>query len=42
MIFKAGNGAEIIDKIMIKEDEALREYPFINHALVLIKSKYSF
>lgn len=39
MIFKAGNGAQIIDKIMINEDEALREYPFINHALVIVKSE---
>ena len=37
MIFRAANGAEIIEKIDIAENEALRKYPTINHALVIVK-----
>ena len=37
MIFRASNGAEILDKIEIDEEEALIQYPSINHALVIVK-----
>mgnify|MGYP003537105884 FL=1 len=32
MIFKAKNGAEIIEKIAVSEEEALERFPDINHA----------
>ena len=37
MIFKAKNGAEIIEKIVVSEEEALVRFPDINHALVVVK-----
>ena len=37
MIFRASNGTEILDKIEIDEEEALIQYPSINHALVIVK-----
>lgn len=37
MNFKAKNGAEIIEKITISEDEALQKFPDINHVLVIVK-----
>ncbi len=37
LIFKAKNGAEIIEKINISEMDALEKYPEINHALVIVK-----
>lgn len=37
MIFKAANGAEIIERINIDEFEALKKYPTINHALVIVR-----
>ena len=37
MIFKAKNGAEIIEKLNISEDEALQSLPNLNHALVIVK-----
>lgn len=37
MIFRASNGAEILDKIEIDEEKALIQYPSINHALVIVK-----
>ena len=37
MIFRASNGVEILDKIEIDEEEALIQYPSINHALVIVK-----
>ena len=37
MIFKAKNGAEIIEKIAVSEEEALVRFPDINHALVVVK-----
>lgn len=37
MIFKAASGAEIIEKIEVEELNALKEYPLINHALVIVK-----
>ena len=38
MIFKATNGAEILEKIEISEAEAMQSfYPALNHALVLVK-----
>lgn len=38
MIFKATNGAEILEKIEISEAEAMqRFYPTLNHALVIVK-----
>ena len=37
MIFRASNGAEILDKIEIDEEEALIQYSSINHALVIVK-----
>ena len=37
MIFKAKNGAEIIEKIVVSEEEALERFPDINHALVVVK-----
>ena len=37
MIFKAKNGAEIIEKIAVSEKEALVRFPDINHALVVVK-----
>lgn len=38
MIFKASNGAEIIEKIEVDENEALSVYPDTNHALVIVKT----
>jgi 8-oxo-dGTP diphosphatase len=37
MIFKARNGAEIIEKINIDEENAVRRFPALNHALVVVK-----
>ena len=37
MIFKAKNGAEIIEKINIDENEALGKFTNLNHALVVVK-----
>ena len=37
MIFKAKNGAEIIEKINIDENEAIGKYANLNHALVVVK-----
>lgn len=37
MIFRAKNGAEIIERIQIDEDEALNKYPAISHALIIVK-----
>lgn len=38
MIFKATNGAEILEKIEISEAEAMQSfYPALNHALVIVK-----
>ena len=37
MIFKAANGAEIIEIIEIDEKEAINKYPATNHALVVVK-----
>ena len=37
MIFRASNGAEILERISVDEDEAIRKYPLINHALVIVK-----
>lgn len=37
MIFKAKNGAEIIEKLNISEDEAIQTLPNLNHALVIVK-----
>lgn len=37
MIFRAGNGAEIIERIQIDEAEAVYKYPAVNHALVIVK-----
>ena len=38
MIFKATNGAEILEKIEISEAEAMQSfYPTLNHALVIVK-----
>lgn len=37
MIFKAKNGAEIIEKIVVSEEESLERFPDINHALVVVK-----
>ena len=37
MIFKAKNGAEIIEKIVVSEEEALERFPDISHALVVVK-----
>ena len=37
MIFKAKNGAEIIEKLNIREDEAIQTLPSLNHALVIAK-----
>lgn len=37
MIFKAKNGAQIIEKLNISEDEALQTLPNLNHALVIVK-----
>ena len=37
MIFRAKNGAEIIEKIAVSEEEALVRFPDINHALVVVK-----
>lgn len=38
MIFKATNGAEILEKIEISEVEAMQIfYPALNHALVIVK-----
>lgn len=37
MIFKAKNGAEIIEKLNISENEAIQTLPGLNHALVIVK-----
>lgn len=37
MIFRAGNGAEILERIQIDEAEAMYQYPAVNHALVIVK-----
>ena len=37
MIFKASNGAEIIEINKVDELDALNIYPEINHALVVVK-----
>ena len=37
MIFKAKNGAEIIEKINIDENEAIGKFANLNHALVIVK-----
>lgn len=37
MIFKAKNGAEIVERIYENEDEVLDKYVNFNHALVLVK-----
>lgn len=37
MIFRASNGAEILERIIVDENEAIRRYPMINHALVIVK-----
>ncbi len=37
MVFKAKNGAEIIEKIDIDEGEAIRKFPNLNHVLVIVK-----
>lgn len=37
MIFKAGNGAEIIEKINIDENETAGRFVNLNHALVIVK-----
>lgn len=37
MIFRAKNGAEIIEKINIDENEAIGKFDYLNHALVVVK-----
>jgi 8-oxo-dGTP diphosphatase len=37
MIFRAKNGAEIIEKIDVSEDKAIKIFPSLNHALVIVK-----
>lgn len=37
MIFKAKNGAQIIEKLNISEQEAIQTLPTLNHALVIVK-----
>ena len=37
MIFKAKNGAEIIEKINISENEAIKRFSELNHVLVIVK-----
>jgi len=37
MIFRAANGAEIIEKIDMDENEAVGKFPNLNHALVIVK-----
>ena len=37
MIFRAKNGAKIIEKIQIDESEAMKKYTSINHVLAIIK-----
>ena len=37
MIFRAKNGAKIIEKIQIDESEAMKKYTSINHVLASIK-----
>ena len=37
MIFKATNGSEIIEKINIKENEALEKFAELNHVLLIVK-----
>ena len=37
MIFKPKNGAQIIEKLNISEDEAIQTLPNLNHALVIVK-----
>ncbi len=37
MLFEAKNGAKILEKIQISEDEAIEKFPDLNHALVVVK-----
>lgn len=37
MVFKAKNGAEIVDRIYVGENEAIGKYAKLNHALVIVK-----
>lgn len=37
MIYKAKNGAEIVDRIYVDENEAIGKYAKLNHALVIVK-----
>lgn len=39
MIFKAKNGAEIIEKFQISEEEAVKKYANLNHALLIVKTE---
>lgn len=37
MIFKAKNGAQIIEKLDVTENEAIGRFPNLNHVLVIVK-----
>lgn len=37
MIFKAKNGAQIVERIYENEDEAIEKFINLNHALVIVK-----
>lgn len=39
MIFRARNGAEIIERIQIDEAEAMTQFSAINHALLIVKTE---
>ena len=39
MIFRAKNGAQILERIDISEDEALIRFPDLNHALVIVRAE---
>ena len=37
ILYRADNGAEILERISVDEDEAIRRYPLTNHALVIVR-----
>ncbi len=42
MIFRANNGAEIIERIRIDESEAIKKYTALNHVLVIVKTEVDY
>ncbi len=42
MIFRAKNGAAIIERIRIDESEAIKKYTALNHVLVIVKTEVDY